>query len=304
MSYLFSTLSRLFLLPSQAIIFIPFFTISSQAMETKAQFATLDWTVAETLFALGEEPLTIGDAENYTHWAKKTYLPKSIQHLSIHLKPTTNQALRISHHVKSKPLIFINGSFYAQMTPALKKYASRVEVVHFYQEGNAWVNVLDATQRIAEIIGKPDAFEILLNQYSHTINKIAPLVKPFTDRPMALIQFINSRHVRIYASNSSFGQVLNQLGFLNSWQGSHNHWGFETIEVAQLAQLPKNSRFVIIKPYPKNIDQAIKYDVLWQKLEMARDPIILPEIWMFGGIPSAQNFAESFANALIQGGEK
>lgn len=71
MNYLFSMLSRLFLLLSQAVIFIPFFAISSQATETKAQFATLDWTVAETLFALGEEPLIIGDAENYTHWSKK-----------------------------------------------------------------------------------------------------------------------------------------------------------------------------------------------------------------------------------------
>lgn len=124
------------------------------------------------------------------------------------------------------------------------------------------------------------------------------------ERPIALVQFIDTRHLRIYAANSPFGAVLSQLGFHNAWSGSQNAWGFETIDVTQLAKLAPNSRLVVVKPYPANIGSALRYNTLWQHLAMAKDPLILPAVWTFGGIPSAQRFAEMFANGLLHGGEQ
>lgn len=296
-SYLYNILLRRL----QAVIFFSFFVLSAYAGEPEEVFVTLDWTVAETLIALGENPITMGDAKNYNRW--NPVLPEPMQNLGIRLQPNPEQIAQPPLHLEPASLTFINSNFYRQATSQLKKHAKNVEVIDFYQEGDAWVNVINATKRIAELINKPDAFELLLNQYSHTINTIAPLVKPYLDRPIALVQFIDSRHLRIYAQNSPCGHVLGQLGFKNAWQGTHNYWGFETIEVTQLSQLPKNSRFVVIKPLPTNVALAIKYNVLWKKLDMARDPVILPALWTFGGIPSAQRFAEALANGLIHGGE-
>lgn len=291
----------------QAVIFSSLFALSTAANEpisqSKERFVTLDWAIAETLTALGEKPITFGDAKDYNRWTNGVALPKHIQDIEIHLEANPTQISRIYSSLKGKSFTFINSSLYTQATPLLKKQAQKVEVIRFFHDGDAWINIIDATKRISEIIHKPDAFEILLTQYSHTINKISPLMEPYLDRPIALVQFIDSSHLRIYAQNSHFGSVLKQLGFKNAWQGSYNHWGFETIEVSQLSQLAKNSRIVVIKPLPSNVAMAMKYNVLWQKLDMARDPLILPDIWTLGGIPSAQRFAEAFSHALIHGGE-
>lgn len=307
MKQVFFSLSKRWINSIQAVIFSSLFTLSASANEPisqpKERFATLDWTIAETLTALGEKPIIVGDAKDYNRWVKDASLPKHIQDLEIHLEANPTQIGRISSSLKGKSFTFINSSLYAQATPLLKKQAQKVEVIRFFHEGDAWINIINATKRISEIIHKPEAFEILLTQYSHTINKISPLMEPYLSRPVALVQFIDSSHLRIYAQNSHFGSVLKQLGFKNAWQGSYNHWGFETIEVSQLSQLDKNSRIVVIKPYPSNVAMAMKYNVLWQKLDMARDPLVLPEIWTLGGIPSAQRFAEAFAHALIYGGE-
>ena len=206
--------------------------------------------------------------------------------------------------LKSQPFMFINSGFYIQTIVLLQKYTKKNEKIDFDKKGESWTSVLNVTRQITNTINKPEAFNVLLQQYLQKIKEITPLVKPYIARPIALVQFIDSRHLRIYATNSPFGQVLSQLGFKNAWHNSKHSWGFETIEVAQLAELPKNSRFVVIKPYPENVARAIKYNVLWQKLDMARDPLILPAIWTFGGIPSAKRFAESFANGLVHGGDE
>ncbi|KEZ22172.1 Iron(III)-hydroxamate-binding protein fhuD [Glaesserella parasuis] len=287
----------------QAVTFSLFFANPLFAGEPQRSLATLDWTVAETLIALDEQPKAVGDAKNYKVWVSEPKLPENTLDLGIRLQPNPEQLWQLSTQLEAQPLLFINSSFYASATPMLEKFG-KVHLVDFYKEGEAWQKVVDATKQIANIIEKPEQADRLLNQYWQKISEIRPLVQPFTDRPVLLVQFIDTRHLRVYAENSPFGAVLSQLGFKNSWQGKHNIWGFEVIEVTQLAKLPPESRFVVVKPYPSNIRSALKYNTLWQKLAMAKDPLILPEVWTFGAIPSAQRFAEVLANGLIHGGEQ
>lgn len=285
----------------QAVIFYGCFTHSALAQRG---IATLDWTVAETLLALGETPVAVGDKLSYQKWVAEPPLPENVLDLGIRLQPNLEQIVLLSQRLEAQPLWFINSGFYQQTTPLLQKYAKQVFLVDFYRQGNTWENVLNATRQIATHIDKPSAFERLMQQYQQKIAQIRPLVQAYQNRPIVLVQFIDSRHLRIYAENSLFGAVLAQLGFRNAWQGEHNSWGFASIEVTQLSRLPADSRFVVIKPYPANIRAALQYNSLWQKLAMAQDPLILPSIWTFGGVPSAQRFAEQFAHALINGGEK
>lgn len=287
----------------QAVIFSLFFANSLFAGEGQKRIATLDWTVAETLIALGEEPIAVGDVESYKKWVKEPVLSPSVRDLGIRLQPNPEQLLMLTNHLEAQPLHFINSGFYASATPLLSQFTRQIDIVDFYREGDAWQNVLEASEKVARLIGKPEAFKRLHQSYLQKITEIRPLVQPYADRPIILVQFIDSRHLRIYGKNSPFGAVLSHLGFENSWDGSQNNWGFTVIDLTQLTKLPKNSRFIIVKPYPANIASALKYNIIWQKLEMAKDPLILPEVWTFGGIPSAERFAEMLANGLLNGGE-
>ncbi|ABN75088.1 ABC-type Fe3+-hydroxamate transport system, periplasmic component; FhuD [Actinobacillus pleuropneumoniae serovar 5b str. L20] len=276
-----------------------FFVISC-GVKAKS-FATLDWTVAETLIALGEKPVAVGDVKSYQQWVGEPALPNDTLDLGVRMQP--NPELILTLKQGDHDLHFINSSFYAQATATLEPFSS-VTLVDFYTEGDAWQNIVNASRKVAFIADKQAEFEALMTSYWQKIDEIRPLVQPYLERPIALVQFIDTRHLRIYAANSPFGAVLSQLGFHNAWSGSQNAWGFETIDVTQLAKLAPNSRLVVVKPYPANIGSALRYNTLWQHLAMAKDPLILPAVWTFGGIPSAQRFAEMFANGLLHGGEQ
>ncbi len=157
----------------------------------------------------------------------------------------------MSHSADDLNLVFINSNFYASLNNLLRPYA-QVHNVDFYQAGDAWQNVLNATRTIGQIIGKPKAVQQLLAQYEQDVQRLKTELSAFTDRPLALLQFIDTRHLRIYGENSLFGAVAKQLGFRNAYLPEVNYWGFQNIEITELAKLPPNTRFVIVKPYPAN----------------------------------------------------
>ncbi len=276
-----------------------FFSINSWA---NTRYATVDWSVAETLIALEQPPLAVGDVKSYQTWVMEPKLPENTVDLGIRLQPNMERIASLSH-AQAKPLSFIHSGFYAALNDKLSPYG-KVYNVEFYKAGNTWENVVAATQEIGQIIGKPEAVQKLLADYSQKIAEYRPLVQPFTDRPVALVQFIDTRHLRIYGENSLLGAVIQKLGFQNAYLPTVNDWGFQNIEITELAKLPKNTRFVVIKPYPNNIAAALTHNTLWQHLPMAKELLILPAVWTFGAIPSAQRFAEIFANGLLHGGEK
>ncbi|QPB43731.1 iron-siderophore ABC transporter substrate-binding protein [Rodentibacter haemolyticus] len=290
------------LLKNSFLILTALFISFKSIAEKQAGYATVDWSVAETLIALGQPPLAVGDIQSYQTWVIEPKLPDNTVDLGVRLQPNLERIASLSHSFGSQSFTFIHGSFYASLNNKLSSYG-KVYNVEFYNEGNAWENVVSATQEIGKIIHKPEAVRHLLAQYEQTIRHYRTLLKPFIDRPIALVQFIDTRHLRIYGKNSLLGAVLNQLGFENAYLPEVNYWGFQNIEITELTKLPKNTRFVVIKPYPNNIATALTHNTLWQHLPLARKPLILPAVWTFGAIPSAQRFASIFANGLLQGGE-
>lgn len=265
-------------------------------------YTTVDWAVAETFIALGEPPLAVGDMQSYQTWVKQPELPKTTVNLGVRLQPNLELIATLSHSADDLNLVFINSNFYASLNNLLRPYA-QVYNVNFYQAGDAWQNVLNATRTIGQIIGKPQAVQQLLAQYEQDVQRLKTELSAFTDRPLAFLQFIDTRHLRIYGENSLFGAVAKQLGFRNAYLSKVNYWGFQNIEITELAKLPPNTHFVIVKPYPANIASALTHNTLWQHLPMTRDALILPAVWSFGAIPSARRFAHVFADGLLHGGD-
>ena len=74
----------------------------------------------------------------------------------------------LPHFVNAQPLTFIHSAFYAALNDKLAPYGN-VYNVEFYKAGNAWENVVAATQEIGRIIDKPEAVQKLLANYSQDI---------------------------------------------------------------------------------------------------------------------------------------
>ncbi|MEX4238162.1 ABC transporter substrate-binding protein [Haemophilus influenzae] len=152
-------------------------------------YTTVDWAVAETLIALGEPPLAVGDMQSYQTWVKQPELPKTTVNLGVRLQPNLELIATLSHSADDLNLVFINSNFYASLNNLLRPYA-QVHNVDFYQAGDAWQNVLNATRTIGQIIGKPQAVQQLLAQYEQDVQRLKTELSAFTDRPLAFLPAI------------------------------------------------------------------------------------------------------------------
>lgn len=160
--------------------------------------------------------------------------------------------------------------------------------------------VVAATQEIGRIIDKPEAVQKLLANYSQDITKYQPLLQPFTDRPVALVQFIDTAPFAYLWRKQPVGRD-SATGLKNAYLPEVNYWGFKMVST-ELAKLPKIP-VLWSSNYPHNIAAALTHNTLWQQLPLAKKPLILPVVWTFGAIPSAQRFVSIFANGLLHGGE-
>lgn len=266
-----------------------FFSLSVNA---QIKIATLDWTVAETLIALNNAPVAVGDKASYKIWVGKPALAENTQDLGLRLQPNKESLARLSVDR------FINSNFFASIEPSLTAKAP-VSTVNFYQPGDTWQNIENATRQIGELIEKSEQAEQLITQTNTQLAKIGQTLTHFRDRPVAIVQFIDTRHLRFYGSHSLFGTILNKLGLTNAWNHSGGVWGSENLSITALATLPKNTRLVVVKPHPANVANALKYNSLWRNLALAEDPLLLPAIWSFGALPSAVNFAQNLQSALL-----
>lgn len=76
----------------------------------KKQVATLDWTIAETLIAMNNAPVAVGDATAYQRWVGEPKLPTETQDLGIRLQPNPEQIWLLSQQFPNS-LQFINSDF-------------------------------------------------------------------------------------------------------------------------------------------------------------------------------------------------
>ncbi|WP_267963604.1 iron-siderophore ABC transporter substrate-binding protein [Testudinibacter sp. TR-2022] len=284
---------------SLALLMLCSYRTFAQVNSPDLKVATLDWTVAETLLALGQPPIAVGDAESYRTWVSVPELPPHTLDLGTRLQP--NQELL----AKLQPDRFINSAMFSNLTPILQHADRRQQVdeVNFYREGEIWQNQLAATRELAKLIAKPQRAESLIQQTEQLFAQLKTQLTSYQNRTLLLVQFIDSRHLRVYGENSLFGAAIRQMGFHNAWTAPVTLWGSTNIGINQLAEFKDNPRLIVIKPYPVNVPTALEHNTLWQHLPLSKDPIVLPAIWTFGALPSAQRFALALADALQQGGE-
>lgn len=77
-----------------------------------------------------------------------------------------------------------------------------------------------------------------------------------------MVQFADTRHVRIYGNTNLFHVVLGKLGLQNAWTGESNAWGFANIALGDLAKLAENTLLIIVKPNPVGLENALQHSVL------------------------------------------
>ncbi|PWV81762.1 ABC transporter substrate-binding protein [Halomonas sp. A11-A] len=252
--------------------------------------ATLDWTLAETLVALGVTPVGVAQVDAYHAWVG-THLPEAAVDLGLRSQPNLELLANLApDHLLISPM-------FANLAPRLSHIAP-VTTLPLYTPGReTWPQLRDLTHEVGRLAEREAAAERLI---AKTEARLADLQQRLPERvpPLLVVQFMDERHVRVFGEGGLYQAVMARLGLENAWHGETNAWGFSLVGLEQLAGL--TARLVVVEPYPVGVETALAGSGLWQQQPSVRDDslITLPPVWSFGALPSAIRFAEHLVAAL------
>ncbi|MBB3141509.1 iron-siderophore ABC transporter substrate-binding protein [Halomonas organivorans] len=264
---------------------------ASPAMAAQPRLATLDWTVAETLVALGTPPAAVAQVDAYRAWVKAPTLPDSVTDLGLRTQPNLELLASLA------PSRILISPMFANLTPRLERIAP-VDNLSLYSPGrDTWTEMRELTRRVADIVERPEAATRLIETTESRLATLGERLDEGTP-PLLVVQFMDARHVRVFGDNGLYQAVLDRLGITNAWSGTTNAWGFALVPIEALIGL--DARLVVVEPYPAGVRTPLADSGLWQRLvaESRGAPLTLAPVWSFGALPSAQRFAELLVAAL------
>ncbi|PMR73489.1 ABC transporter substrate-binding protein [Billgrantia endophytica] len=255
--------------------------------------ATLDWTLAETLVALGEPPDGVAQVSDYHSWVGEPRLPSRVTDIGLRTQPNVELLARMA------PERILLTPMFTHLAPRLSRIGT-VDSMALYTPGDdTWEQILILTRELGMANGRQDEAEALIastEAHFEALRQALPEEAP----PLLVIQFMDERHVRVFGEHGLFQAVMDRLDLENAWQGETNSWGFSLAGLEALLEL--EARLVVVEPYPTGIEAKLAKSALWQHHPSVRDGslITLPPVWSFGALPSAQRFAELLVDALVR----
>lgn len=265
--------------------------IASTSPSLADGIASIDWTLTETLTALGEPPAAVAQVSDYHSWVGEPRLPDGVTDLGLRTQPNMEQlAQQAPEHILISPM-------FTSQAPRLGRLAGVDTLSLYTPEVDTWSEMLALTRELGGLVARPEAAEGLIASTETRLRELRDRL-PDETRPLLVVQFMDERHVRVFGKNGLFQAVLDRLGLENAWQGDTNYWGFSLVGVEALLEL--EARLVVVEPYPTGVEAKLAESALWQRLPSVRDGnlITLPPVWSFGALPSARRFAELLAAKL------
>lgn len=280
--------------------YLSFFVITmlkAQAITTPPRIITTDWAIAETLLMIDAPLVGIGDLKQYDNWVVYPKASDNVIDLGLRTQPNMEALFKVN------ATLLINSSWFQQiLPPELVEDRYQLYAVDFYTEkGLTWENSVQQTQLLGQITQREVQAEQLIQQVDANFEANKQLLSGFSKRPIAIVQFIDFRHLRIYGQNSLYGLVLNRLNLSNAWQKETNHWGFDQITLLDLARLPANTLLIMVAPYPIHLTTNLAKNKIWAQLPFAKSENhrFMPAVWAFGALPSMQRLSDFLVKTLL-----
>ncbi|RCK50730.1 hypothetical protein TH25_10650 [Thalassospira profundimaris] len=262
------------------------------------RIAVTNWSLTETVIALGLDPVAIADPDGYYKWVVTPDLPKDFVDIGQRQSPNM-EALR-----KAKPdLILISGQL-SMAYDAFSEIAPTM-VISTYNNGlPALESLRKATLQIADITGREDRAREILQQVDKTLATDGARIRAAlgADQKIAVIRINSDAQINIFGPPSLPNTVLAAMNIPTAYDGQTNGWGFARGGLERLAPFA-NDVVAYIEPTPAPVRQRILNSPLWKMQGFARQNRVyqVPPVWTYGGLYSAMRFADLLATEIENG---
>lgn len=266
------------------------------AQSAGQRIVSLDYGLASTLLSLGLPPVGISDLADWDKWVVEPAMPKSVADIG------SSFEVNFEILVKLKPDIILTTPYLDELLPKLQSIAKVVRLEIFVPNiGPILPAAIAATRKLAAELDRDKEAEEFLARSDVFFEKCRERLADKNVPPVALVNFLDARHARIYSSPGLFHNALERIGVRNAWTRESNYWGFETIGIEELSEVTDpNARLIAFDPVPPDVLPKLAQSPLWNRLPFSRPghlSILRPAL-MFGMVNEAMRFAGLLTDLL------
>ncbi len=260
----------------------------------RPRVAVLDWELAQTVIALGVEPVAVAGAAGYREWVVHPPLPASTIDVGRRAAPSLT-ALR-----GVRPDLIVMSDYYDRGREQLERIAPVLDLMMVQRGTEPIARGLEVARILARRLDRVDALETLRERLDTALARLRERVRAggHGGERVHIIQFRDANHVRVYGSGSVFHGVIERAGLENAWDGDTNLWGFSLAEITRLDQPADHT--IVIEPVLQRAEEVMRDSPVWRALPSVRGGRVqrLDPVWPAGGVPAAIRFARLLARTL------
>ncbi|TYC59305.1 ABC transporter substrate-binding protein [Marinobacter sp. BW6] len=267
--------------------------------KTPERVIALNWAATEALLLLGVTPIGVADRDGYNVWVREPELPEGVANIGTRVAPSLEAIAEL------KPDLIVTSSEMAPAANLLERIAPTYVVSVYKQGSRPFEKASDMLITLGEMLNREERAKAVLEGIDQTLLTQRRRLENagLTDRPVALVNFLDDRHVRVYAPNGLFQSALDALDLENAWPHPGNYWGFSVVGLEALAPY-QDSRIVVISPTLPGLSDTLAKSPFWTYLPpVQRDQIYqIDPVWPFGGVFPVKRLATLLADGLLEGG--
>jgi ferric hydroxamate transport system substrate-binding protein len=265
---------------------------------TPERVVALNWAATEALL-LGVKPVGVADRDGYRSWVKDPELPQGIADVGARVAPSLEAIAQL------EPDLIVTSTEMAPAARLLQRIAPTYVVSVYKQGSQPFEKASEMLTTLGDMLNREAQAESVLRDIEQTLETQKHRLEQagLTERPVALVNFMDDRHVRIYAPNGLYQRTLTALGLENTWPHQGNYWGFSVVGLEAIAPYP-DSRIVVIEPTLPGLAETLSASPFWTYLPpVQREQVYRIEpVWPFGGVFPVKRLATLLTDSLLAGG--
>ncbi len=276
-----------------ALATAPFAGRVSVASARALRVAALDWALAETMIALGHDPIAVVAAADWNRFVVEPAMPPGVADIGL------EQQINYELLAELRPELILTSPFSQQREPILQRIAPTERFSVFEPTPVPLDCPRTLLRTLGRRLGRSATADLYLQRAESQLDEYRRRVQAIRPPAILLVNFIDARHARVYGGAGLFQNVLSRLGVTNAWTAETNYWGFATVGIERLAT-SLDVRLIAFEPIPGDVRPTLAHSPLWLELPFVRagHVSVLPPVLMFGAMPAALRFARLLVNEL------
>ncbi len=256
--------------------------------------AALGWATAQSLLAIGAEPLLMPEIERYRHLVIEPPVPDSVREAGLRSEPSLELLAQL------RPDLIVIDPSLGGARARLERIAPVVVFdVRATETQSAYEQARLALRGIAGRLGRSGACEAYLARVDAMITAAERTLAGYRGGPLYVVGELVRNSMLIFGGRCIYQDLLDRFGLVNAWTGPTSPWGHATVGLEKMAEVPE-ARLLLLSDQAMDLKAMIESRPLARRLPFVRAEriTVLDNMLFYGGVPTAERFTRLLAERL------